>query len=374
MPERSDVVVVGGGTAGCSVAYYLARAGVKVTLVERAGIGMQASGYSAGGLNPLHGFLPTLRPLALESFGLHRMLWDDLQQATGRNCQQRIISMLMVAYDAAELSGLQETLDVYQATPGFTAHWLDPTQVRELEPRLTPDLVGGLYLHGNGVVDSHLFTGLLAETAQQAGVTIREGNVCGLQHRHGHITAVVLEEGTIACDQVVLAMGPWTKAAEPWLGCAIPIEPMKGEILRMELPGTALAHDCTSTDILLCSRPGPQIWCASTEEWCGFDTTLSDSARQALWQRAARLMPVMAEARLLQQTACLRPVAPDWLPIIGRAPEWDNVYLATGGAKKGILFSTGIGKAIADLITTGSTPLSIERCSPARFAQVSASD
>src|SRR5919106_26629 len=89
MPELSDVVVVGGGTAGCAVAYYLGKAGMRVTLVERAGIGMQASGYSAGGLNPLHGFLPVLRPLALESFRLHRTLWDDLQQATGRDCQQR---------------------------------------------------------------------------------------------------------------------------------------------------------------------------------------------------------------------------------------------------------------------------------------------
>lgn len=374
MPERSDVVVVGGGTAGCAVAYYLGRAGVKVTLVERAGIGMQASGYAAGGLNPLHGFLPVLRPLALESFRLHRMLWDDLQQATGRHCQQRIISMIMVAYEEAEFPGLQEILVAYQASAGFTAHWLEPTQVRELEPRLTPNIVGGLYLHGNGVVDSHLFTLLLAEAAQRTGVTIRAGSVCGLQRTHGHITAVVLEDGAIACDQVVLAMGPWAKAAEPWLGCAIPIEPMKGEILRMELPGTALAHDCTSADILLCSRPGPQIWCASTEEWCGFDTTLSDSARQGLWQRAVKLIPAMAEARLVQQTACLRPVAPDWLPIIGGAPEWDNAYLATGGAKKGILFSTGMGKAIADLITTGSTTLSIGLCSPARFAQVSASD
>jgi glycine oxidase len=374
MPERSDVVVVGGGTAGCAVAYYLGKAGMRVTLVERAGIGMQASGYSAGGLNPLHGFLPVLRPLALESFRLHRTLWDDLQQATGRDCQQRIISMLMVAYDEAECPGLQDILEAYRATDGFTAHWLDCTQVHELEPRLTPDMVGGLYLHGNGVVDSHLFTGLLAEAAQQTRVTIRAGHVGGLQGTPGRITGVVLEDGVIACDQVVLAMGPWAKAAEPWLGCSIPIEPMKGEILRMQLPGPTLAHDYTSADILLCSRPGPQVWCASTEEWCGFDTTLSDAARQTLWQRAIKLMPAMAEARLIQQTACLRPVAPDWLPIIGRAPAWDNVYLATGGAKKGILFSTGMGKAIADLITTGNTALPIGPCSPARWAQVSASD
>jgi glycine/D-amino acid oxidase-like deaminating enzyme len=80
----------------------------------------------------------------------------------------------------------------------------------------------------------------------------------------------------------------------------------------------------------------------------------------------------MANATLVQHTACLRPVTPDWLPIVGPAPGWDNVYLATGGEKKGILLSPGIGKAIAELIVAGSTPLDITPCTPQRFATVSA--
>jgi glycine/D-amino acid oxidase-like deaminating enzyme len=83
-------------------------------------------------------------------------------------------------------------------------------------------------------------------------------------------------------------------------------------------------------------------------------------------------MPAIAEASLVQHTACLRPVAPDHLPIIGKAPGWDNVYLATGGAHKGILLSPAMGKAIADLITTGTTTLAIAPCAPERFTAVSA--
>jgi D-amino-acid dehydrogenase len=88
--------------------------------------------------------------------------------------------------------------------------------------------------------------------------------------------------------------------------------------------------------------------------------------------KAIKLMPALLDAQLVQQTACLRPVAPDWIPIIGKSPGWENVYLATGGAKKGILLSTGIGKAIADMLTTGSTSLSIGLCTPERFVQTSA--
>jgi glycine/D-amino acid oxidase-like deaminating enzyme len=85
------------------------------------------------------------------------------------------------------------------------------------------------------------------------------------------------------------------------------------------------------------------------------------------------LVPDLAQARLVLQTACLRPVTPDWLPIIGQAPSWDNVYLATGAGKKGILLSPGMGKAIADLMTQGSTSLSIGPCAPERFSLAASS-
>ncbi len=100
----------------------------------------------------------------------------------------------------------------------------------------------------------------------------------------------------------------------------------------------------------------------------GFDKDLSESARQSILRGAITLMPQMADSVLALQTACLRPVTPDWLPIIGRAPGWDNVYLTTGAGKKGILLSPAMGKATADLITEGQTSLSIETCNPQRFA------
>jgi len=371
MRDIGDVVIIGGGAAGCAVAYYLGQAGIKATLIEREGIGMQASGYSAGGVNPLHGLAAPMQPLAMASFKLHLALWEELQQTTGRDCQGCLIATVKVAFDEADVPALQEELDVFTATPGFSAHWLDCAALRQLEPRLTPGVMRSVYLYGNGVVDSHLFTVLLAEAAQRSGATIRAGTVRGLQQSHGRVTGVVLEDGALACDTVVLAMGPWAQDAEAWLGLAIPVRPLKGEILRMELQGPGLAHDFASPDVSLFSR-GNQVWCGATQEWCGFDKTPSAAARRALLSGAIKLLPAMASATLVQHTACLRPVTSDWLPIIGQAPGWENVYLATGGEKKGILLSPAIGKAIADLITTGSTPLDITPCTPQRFVAVSA--
>lgn len=371
MRDIGHVVIVGGGVAGCAVAYYLGQAGVKATLIEREGIGLQASGYSAGGVNPLHGLAAPMRPLAVASFTLHLALWDELRQITGRDCQGRRISTVNVAFDQADVPALQEELDVFTATPGFAAHWLDRTALRQLEPRLNPGVIQGVCLSGNGVVDSHLLTVLLAEAARRYGATIRTGTARGLQQARGRVTGVQLDDGVLVCDTVVLAMGPWAQAAEAWLGLSIPVTPLKGEILRMALPGPALAHDFASPEVTLFSR-GSQVWCGATQEWCGFDKTPSATARRTLLSKAIQLLPAMASATLVQHTACLRPVTPDWLPIVGQAPGWENVYLATGGEKKGILLSPGIGKALADLITTGNTSLDITPCTPQRFVAVSA--
>src|SRR3989440_11284569 len=199
MRDIGEVVIVGGGAAGCAVAYYLGQAGVKATLIEREGIGMQASGYSAGGVNPLHGLAAPMQPLAMASFKLHLALWEELQQAVGRDCQGRRIATIKVAFDEADVPALQEELDVLAATPGFSAHWLDRAALRQLEPRLNPGVLRGVYLYGNGVVDSHLLTVLLAEASQRCGVTLRAGTVRGLQQSHGSVTGAVLDAGGLAC-------------------------------------------------------------------------------------------------------------------------------------------------------------------------------
>jgi glycine oxidase len=368
MSNTAEAVIVGGGIAGCAVAYYLGKAGVKATLIERQGIASQASGYSAGGLNPLHGVPEPIGPLAMESFKLHLALWAELGERTGDAGQARLTSMVRVALDEAELPALRDMLARYTAVDGFEARWLEPEEIHRLEPRVTPQAVGGLYLYGNGVVDSQRYTTQLARAAAQLGATIRRGEVRGVQTAGRRVTAVRLADGLLWCDALVVAMGPWAQAAEAWLGCAIPVAPLKGEILRVTPPGPPLPHDILGPQVSLYSRAGGQVWCGATAEWRGFDTAPSESARRYLQREASQLMPAMAGAALVQHTACLRPMAPDGLPIIGRAPGWDNVFLATGGGKKGILLSTGMGAAIAELIAAGRTALSIAAASPARFA------
>src|SRR5919197_3565740 len=103
MSDSSEVVILGGGAAGCAAAFYLGQAGIKATIVEREGIGSQASGFSAGGLNPLHGILAQLAPLAMESYRMHLELWSELERLTGRDCRAGLTTMAMVAANESEV-------------------------------------------------------------------------------------------------------------------------------------------------------------------------------------------------------------------------------------------------------------------------------
>ena len=136
----------------------------------------------------------------------------------------------------------------------------------------------------------------------------------------------------------------------------------------MDMPGVRPGHDLSGGGVSVTPKPNGQVWCGTTEVWEGFDRQPSDGARQTIHEKAVRLVPDVAKAWLVQQTACLRPVTRDWLPIVGRAPGWDNVFLATGAGKKGVLLAPGIGKAAADLIDEGETTLPIGVCDPSRFA------
>ncbi len=372
MAENTDVVIIGGGAAGCSVAYYLSLAGVKATVIEREGIGTQASGFSAGGLNPLEGTnIPgPLGSLAIESFRMHRQLWSELQDSTGIDYEGRVIDLVKVAFQDSDLTELEESLRLFNAAQddGFSAHWLERQDLLELEPRISPSAIKGLFARGNAALDSYKYTLALATAAEAKGAIFRSGTVQGLRRTGGRVTGVSIGSQEIACGQLVLAAGPWSREAEGWLNISLPVDPLKGEILRLEVPGAPISQDFSGGGGSLHPKPDGLVWCGTTEEWLGFDKNLSESARQSILRGAVTLMPQMADSVLSLQTACLRPVTPDWLPIIGRAPGWDNVFLTTGAGKKGILLSPAMGKATADLITEGRTSLSIETCNPQRFA------
>ena len=369
--QANDVVIIGGGAAGAAAAYYLAERGINVTIIEREGIASHASGYNAGGLNPLegHGWPEPLQPMALQSFRLHQDLWSALPGETGIDYHGRLSSIIKVALDEEELPELRETLETFNNAPesGFSAEWLEREDVLALEPRITPNVLAGVRAVGNGALDGLEFTQSLAAAAQARGAAVVSTSAVGLRLGQGQVEAVVTSDGEIPCGALLIAAGPWCRTAEQWLDIAIPVDPLKGQIVRMKPDGPGLEHEISGGGSSMYNKLDGLIWCGATEEEAGFDLSLTDEARQRVTGNAIRVMPSLANAQVALQTACLRPVTPDWIPIVGRAPGWDNAFICAGGQKKGILLGPAMGKGIADIIADGETDISLTGCDPERF-------
>jgi glycine oxidase len=373
--QATDVVIIGGGIAGSAAAYYLAEQGIASTIIERKGIADEASGYNAGGLNPLegHGWPDPLLDMALQSFRLHQELWQKVPAETGIDYHGRITSILKVALGDDELPDLRDTLATFNGAtePGFSAEWLAREDVLSIEPRLSPDVIGGVRAVGNGALDGKEFTQALAAAAAKRGARVKTASAMGLRLGQGRVESVVTSDGEVPCGALLIAAGPWCRTAEQWLDIAIPVDPLKGQIVRVQPDGPGLDYELIGGGSSMYARTDGLIWCGSTEEEVGFDLSLTDEARENILKMAVRLVPSLVNATVSMQTACLRPVTPDWLPIVGAAPGWDNVYISTGGQKKGILLGPAMGKGIADTIASGHTEISLRGCDPGRFSPAS---
>ncbi len=370
MDKRPDVVVIGAGVVGCATAYFLAKRGVRTTLVERQSVGSCASGFAAGLLNPLngHGIPGPIEALAQEGFRLHMELADALTADTGIDTRLRPISGIWLAFDDEEFRVLSELFRLSQRLEGFTARWMDDAEVRSLEPGVTPEVFTPMGVEGTRQIDSYRHTEALARAAEVHGATMMHGELEELRRSKGKVSAVVVSGETVECERVVLAMGPWTGTAESLLGIRVPVGPLKGQILRLKLDGPPLEHAFYDAHGgYVAPKPDGLTWAGTTEEEVGFDDLPTSEARESITKGAAKIIPALAEAPIALQTSCLRPVTEDGMPIIGEAPGWEGLYLATGAARKGILLGPAMGLIIADLIASGRTDFPIEPFSPARF-------
>ena len=357
---------------GCATAYLLSRKGAQVTLIEREAVGSCASGFAVGLINPLdgRGIHVFLEPLAQQSLQMHQPLINEIKAETGIDPQWQPKLGIWTVINESETQGFLELFQLSQRLEGLTARWLEGPEVRSLEPRVSPHAIKAMLVDGISQVTSYKYTLALAQAAEKYGATIRNGTVQGLRRSNERVSGVVLSGEQLACDKVVLAMGPWTGDVEGWLGIPMPVVPLKGQVLRLHLEGRPLEYAFfRSGGGYFSSKSDGLIWVGTTEERVGFDDRSTQGARESIIEGAVEIMPLLREARLVLQTACLRPISKDGLPLIGEVPGWEGLYLATGGGRKGILLAPAMAQAIADLITSGQTNLPIEPFAPGRFAR-----
>ena len=387
MPKSPDVVVIGAGVVGCSVAYYLAREGINVTLLERESIGSGASAHATGSLSLLGAeFSPGASfQIARASYSEFQQIVPELESATGMDLLYQRRPSLRLALDDEE-ADLIKNLMVWQQ-PHVKMHWIDTQEVHSIEPRLSPSIIGAVYEDESAQLDSYRLDLALARGAELKGAKILYREVTGLITSGPTISGVKTASGDINCGTVVVAAGTWSRAFAPWLRFPVPIRPMKGERLLLNHPGEPLQVLISSPKRgHMISRLDGFISVGSTggrdydrrELFLGeeFDRRPTETARLELLQRAIDVFPDLERAELVQQLAGSRPLSPDGKPIIGPVPGLESVLLATGHATKGIHLGPITGRIITDYISHGSTRVvsDMGQFLPDRFADIDDAD
>ncbi len=387
MPETADLIVIGAGVVGCSVAYYLAREGIKVTLLEREAIGSGASAHATGSLSLLGAEFSAGASfeMARASYAEFHQLVPELEDATAMDLLYQRRPSLRLALDDGEIDLIRELM-VWQE-PLVKMRWIDADEVRAIEPRLSPSIIGAVYEDESAQLDSYRFNLALAQGAELKGASIIHREVTGLITNGSAVSGVQTASGDVHCDAVVVAAGTWSRAFTPWLGFPVPVRPMKGERLLLNYPGEPLpvlissprrGHMISRTDGLTSvgstgGRDYDQRDLFAGEE---FDRQPTESARLELLQRAIDVLPDLERAELVQQLAGSRPLSPDSKPIIGPVPGREGVFLATGHTTKGIHLGPITGRIIADYIRHGSTEAVSDMTEflPDRFADFADAD
>ena len=369
MTLKPDVVIVGGGIAGVATAYYLSLEGMKVTVVEKDGIAMHASGYAYGGIGHLGktGSPGINDPVARLSSQLHAGLKSTLALNTGIDIEYRTKPVITLAFDDTEYELIKKHMTWTRDVLGIPAEAVTTSKATELEPRINPDVVGAVISEGNTNLNPQRLTLAMAQVAEAKGTEFVYDCVTGLTKDRTNITGITLANGSISAGRTVLAMGPWTSNTENWLATKIPIIPLKGQILRLRAHGNPVPASISWGSEYATSKADGLLWTGSTEEEVGFDELPTEPARRQIFQSVKTMLPYTKSATVAMQTACMRPVTPDGALVLGPVPRWENIYLATGGARQGIMLGPGIGRVTADLLIHGTTPVDIEPLSIKRF-------
>lgn len=362
------VVIVGGGVIGSAIAYYLTDAGAEAVIVERGELAGEASGAAAGLLIPPDRAAAPgpFRDICVASLALYHPVIETVQRESGIDVQCMASGMLVLAQTPERVPMLKAHAR-WQAKHGVPTKWVEGDELRALEPGLSAQVLGASFSRGELNVDPGRVTRAFAFAAKAGGADLRtQTMLTGFHGRGSRITGVSTNVGEISADCVVLAAGPWTEVLSLRLGAKVPTPPMRGQMIAYN--STEIRHAIWGEDGYLVPKAGGLLYAGATVEDVGFRKRTTPRALAALRRMATALVPSLRTVKVASEWAGLRPGSPDDLPIIGQLPGRENVYVASGHFRNGILLAPITGKLMSQLILNGRTEMPLAPFSPARFA------
>jgi len=388
---RCDVVIVGAGVIGCSIAYHLGKRGMRATVVERESIGTRASGKAWAVIS----YPPTLiadevmhQPiddparidlsempeddtvgnwLYLFTSSYERMpdLALEIAERGGIDIEYgESHNTLLLTEAQLEQEGRDGLLAIYRRAGGIETGWLDSAQLREIFPTLASKWVAGI-TNPEGQVEAYKYTLGLAQAAERLGARIKQGEVVGFVTRKDRITGLKLATGELLeADHFAIAAGPWSRSVVSHIGVDLPMKLVMTECVRVAVAGGMPFQTLVAGDYWIIPKVNGEVilsqYVGSISQRDAFDASLSEELKLRTVSGCTEILPELESAKLLEHRGdllAMRASAPFQKPTLGRLPSWENGYLATHFGGLGINMSPAAGELMAELIATGRPPL-----------------
>ena len=364
------ISIIGGGIAGCSAAYYLSRDGHDVFLFERDSIASHASGFALGGITPSFGDSPndSYDVLSDYSIGLHRDLAKVLNGGNSEKLNLLKKASVILATEYSDMEHMRKTYESYAKDYDHDIRWLSMGELSHVDARISPDVLGGLYVGEAYETDPYKLTLNLWQAAEEHGAKLVNRDVTDIVVDGARVSGVLAGGEEFEADAIVVAAGPWSSSLLLNLGINAPVTPLKGQILRLDAPDPPLKISLWWDTDYATTKPDGLLWVGTTEEKVGFDDRTTSAARDRIIRSAVEILPYLDDAELVQQTACLRPMTLDRLPIIEAVSEPQGLMIITGGGRHGILLGPSMGLAAANLVTGSEFSVDIRAFSLSRFS------
>jgi len=382
MRRTAEVVIVGGGCMGASLAWHLSQCGLtSVVLVERgAQLASGSTGRNAGGVRHQFSQEANVR-LSLESI----RAFERFEHEVGVAIDLHQDGYLFLLSNAVAEEEFRSSVAL-QRRLGVEVDWLTPAEAARLAPGLAVEGVSAAtYCARDGICDPVGVTLAYAGAARRAGVvTLTETEVTGVRVRHGRLEGVDTTREPIDAPVVVNAAGPWARNLGRLAGLDVPVDPLRRHIFiarpgaggtwndephRGRVPSTRImVIDFETT--FYCHREGPGLLFGMGDpaERPGFDTTVRWDFLPDAIEVATRRVPALADAAVSHAWAGLYEMTPDAMPLIGPAPELPGFYLLTGFSGHGFQHCPAAGRVLADLVCGRDAGLDVRPFAPDRFA------
>ena len=372
LPKTASIVVIGGGVMGASCAYHLALAGASdVVLLEREPhFGQGATGRCAGGVRYQFATEVNVR-LSIASLAMLEHFEDE----TGQDPSYRQCGYLFVLTRSEDVATFKHNVDM-QHRLGVGVQWMSGDDLRRRLPKMRfEDALGGTFHSKDGLADPNSVVMGYINTGKRLGVrAMTDVDVTGIQVRHSHIAAVETKDGTIGCEHVINAAGPWAGLIGKMAGVEIPIAPVRRQMLTTT-PLPSLPPDfpfvIDFAQSLYFHREGEGILTgmSNPSEEPGFDQSIDTEWEIVAMQAAADRLPMLEQAGRLSHWAGLYEVTPDAHPIFGETPV-EGFWIVAGFSGHGFMHGPISGKLMAEFILQGeSKTVDVSQLDLARFVE-----